>query len=100
MIRPVLNAFPTRLSVSSRAAVIVLLPLMAGLLVAGCDSTGSTKPDEPTEPETNLDETLEAGGAAKTGDGVYLVAAAESIDEPVSIATLEVPDPEGVALLP
>jgi hypothetical protein len=100
MIRPLLNALPTRLSASSHAALLVLLPLMAGLLVAGCDSTSSTEPTEPTEPETNLDETLEAGGAAKTGDGVYLVAAAESIDEPVSIATREVSDPEGAALLP
>jgi len=100
MIRPLLNAFSTRRSALSRVAVLVLLPLAAGLLVAGCDSTGSTEPEEPTEPQPNLDETLEAGGAAKTGDGVYLVAAAESIDEPVSIATREVPDPEGAALLP
>ncbi|PEN14335.1 hypothetical protein CRI94_04675 [Longibacter salinarum] len=70
----------------------LLLPLIVGLLAAGCDSTSSNAPD--------VDQTLEAGDAAKTDDGVYMVASEGSIEEPVAISSRKTQDPEAESLLP
>lgn len=70
----------------------LIAPLIIGLLAVGCDSTSSNAPD--------VDETLEAGEAARTADGVYVVASNGSLDEPVSISSRTTENPEGVTLLP